>query len=156
MDLRVTPFDHPDAVKLIESVQQEYVIRYGGPDATPTDPAEFALPQGLFLVGYAEDAPVACGGWRARDKPRPGDAEIKRMYVAESARGKGFARAMLGELERTARDAGHRRVVLETGLKQPEAIALYESSGYAEIPGFGYYAGETLSRFFGKDLAALA
>ncbi|MTD55369.1 GNAT family N-acetyltransferase [Amycolatopsis pithecellobii] len=152
MDLRPTPFDHPDSTKLIDAVQQEYVVRYGGPDATALESAEFAPPQGLFLVGYEDGTPVACGGWRARETPRPGDVEIKRMYVAESARGKGFARAMLAELERTARAAGHRRVVLETGMKQPEALALYRSSGYREIPGFGHYAGEELSRYFGKEL----
>ncbi|TNC20309.1 GNAT family N-acetyltransferase [Amycolatopsis alkalitolerans] len=154
MDLRVTPFDHPDAVKLIDGVQREYVTRYGGPDETPVDPAEFALPQGIFLVGYLDGVPVACGGWRAHETPRPGDAEIKRMYVVESARGKGFARAVLAELERTAREAGHRRAVLETGMKQPEALALYESSGYVGIRGFGHYRHETLSRYYGKELLA--
>jgi GNAT superfamily N-acetyltransferase len=158
VDLRITPYDHPDAVKLIDGVQQEYVVRYGDEDETPVDPAQFALPHGLFLVGYDDGVPVACGGWRAHEVPspglRPGDAEIKRMYVVESARGKGLARAVLAELERTATEAGHRRAVLETGLKQPEAIALYRSSGYAEITKFGYYRDEDLSLCFGKELSA--
>ncbi|WAL64273.1 GNAT family N-acetyltransferase [Amycolatopsis cynarae] len=156
MDLRVQPFDHPDAVKLIEEVQQEYVQRYGDFDRTPTDPAQFALPRGLFVVGYLDGVPVACGGWRAHEDPpdglRAGDAEIKRMYVQESVRGRGFARGVLAELERTARAAGHTRTVLETGLKQPEAIALYTSSGYTAIPKFGYYRDDALSLCFGKDL----
>jgi GNAT superfamily N-acetyltransferase len=158
MDLRVLPFDDPDAVKLIDEVQREYVLRYGDPDQTPVDPAQFTLPRGLFVVGYADGMPVACGGWRAHHDPPEGllhtDAELKRMYVVKSARGKGFARTVLAELESTAAAAGRRRAVLETGHKQPEAIALYRSSGYTEIAKFGLYRCEALSVCFGKDLIA--
>ncbi|WP_134727842.1 GNAT family N-acetyltransferase [Amycolatopsis nivea] len=157
MDIRAVAFDHPDAAKLMAEVQLEYVRRYGSEDETPMDPAEFAPPRGLFLVGYLDDVPVASGAWRAHDGPeptfRPGDVELKRMYVVESARGRGFARAMLAELERTAVAAGRLRVVLETGTEQPEAIALYRSSGYVEVPAFGYYGEMPESRYYGKDLA---
>ena len=105
-DVRIdaVPYDHPDAVRLTGEVQQEYVIRYGGVDRSPIDPAEFVPPGGLFLVAYAAGAVVGCGGWRAHGS----DAEIKRMYVTPSARGRGLARRLLAELERTARAAGHR------------------------------------------------
>ena len=66
-------------------------------------------------------------------------AEVKRMYVAPTARGLGLARRMLAHLEVTARAAGLEAVVLETGEKQPEAIELYSSAGYRRIAGFGYY-----------------
>ncbi|MGH9059157.1 MAG: GNAT family N-acetyltransferase [Acidimicrobiales bacterium] len=139
-------------------VQLEYVKRYGSEDATPMDPAQFAPPQGLFLIGYVGGVPVATGAWRAHDGPvptfRPGDVELKRMYVVESARGRGYARVLLAELERTAAAAGRLRAVLETGTEQPEAIALYGSSGYGEIPGYGLYKNEIESRCFGKDLVA--
>lgn len=148
MQVRVVPFDSPDAVKLIAEVQQEYVNRYGDVDRTPLDPAEFAPPAGIFLVGYLDGVPVACGGWRAHD----GWAELKRMYVVASARGKGLARVLLAELERTAAEAGLGRVQLETGQKQPEAIGLYSSSGYHRIPGFGYYRDHPGSVCFGKEL----
>jgi ribosomal protein S18 acetylase RimI-like enzyme len=69
-------------------------------------------------------------------------------------RGHGFARVVLAELERTAAAAGRRRVVLETGDKQPEAIALYRSSGYTEIPKFGMYRHDALSVCFGKELTS--
>jgi GNAT superfamily N-acetyltransferase len=59
---------------------------------------------------------------------------------------------MLRALEDWARDRGYRRVVLETGLAQPEAIALYERAGYRRIDGFGHYKGSQLSRSFAKDL----
>jgi GNAT superfamily N-acetyltransferase len=158
LELRPTPFDHPDAVRLIAEVQQVYVERYGGEDATLVDPREFDAPGGLFLVGYAGGEPVACGGWRARPAGgalRDGDAEIKRMYVAPAHRGKGYARAVLAELERTAAAAGLRRIVLETGTEQPEAIALYTSAGYVPMPAFGAYADSPTSRYFTKPVFPL-
>lgn len=148
-------YDHPDAAKLIDDVQQEGAERYGTPDETPVDPSEFSPPDGLFLVGYLDGVPVACGGWRVAHiagSGGGGDAEIKRMYVAPSARRLGLARAMLAELERTALGAGHRRAILETGTKQPEALALYRSLGYADIPKFGHYADEPESVDLGKVL----
>jgi GNAT superfamily N-acetyltransferase len=156
LELRATAFDHPDAQRMVAAVQQVYVERYGGRDATRTDPAEFAAPHGLFLVGYAEGAPVAAGGWRVRDAEaadpvvRDGDAEIKRMYVVPEARGRGHARAVLAAIERSAAAAGRCRLILETGTKQPEAIALYRSSGYAPIDRFGMYRDEPGSLCFAK------
>jgi GNAT superfamily N-acetyltransferase len=152
VEIRIVPYDHPDAVLLIDEVQQEYVVRYGGPDGTEVAVAEFAPPLGLFLVGYVDGVPVTCGGWRAHVD---GSVELKRMYVAPAARGRGLARAMLAELEATARRAGHRRLILETGLEQPEALALYRSSGYRDIPRFGYYADSPTSVHLGKDLEQL-
>ena len=148
MRIEAVSYDHPEAVRLIAEVQQEYVSRYGGEDQSPVNPAEFAPPRGLFLVGYDGTAGVACGGWRTHGA----GAEIKRMYVTRAARRRGLARLMLAELERTARAAGHRRVILETGSKQPEAIALYRSAGYTEIPAFGYYACSPHSMHLGKEL----
>jgi GNAT superfamily N-acetyltransferase len=158
LELHPTPFDHPDAVRLIDEIQQVYVERYGGEDATEIDPREFDPPGGLFVVGYVSGEPAACGGWRERragegDALRDGDAEVKRMYVAAAHRGKGYARAVLAELERTAAAAGLERVVLETGTEQPEAIALYTSAGYAPMPAFGAYAGSPTSRYYAKLLA---
>ncbi|OZM78493.1 GNAT family N-acetyltransferase [Pseudonocardia sp. MH-G8] len=161
LDLRPTPLDHPDAARLIAEVQQVYVERYGGEDATVLDPGEFAPPAGFFVVGYADGQPVACGGWRSRragEAPalRDGDAEVKRMYVNAAHRGHGHARAVLAELERAAAAAGHARLVLETGTRQPEAIALYASSGYAPMPAFGHYADSESSRYFAKPLPSRA
>jgi len=93
------------------------------------------------------------GGWR-----RYGDdgvGELKRMYVRESARGRGVARLLLAHLERTAAAAGIRRLVLETGLAQPEAIALYRSSGYVDVPSFGYYIDHDDSVHLGKTLSTV-
>ncbi|MGN6475575.1 MAG: GNAT family N-acetyltransferase [Mycobacteriales bacterium] len=149
LDLREEPYDSPVAQQLIAAVQAEYVVRYGGPDDTPVDAAEFAPPDGMFLVGYLGAEPVAMGGLRRHDEL---DVEIKRMYVVPEARGKGLSRVMLAALEDRARELGARRIVLETGDRQPEAISLYESSGYERIPGFGHYADAPLSVSFEKKL----
>jgi ribosomal protein S18 acetylase RimI-like enzyme len=158
VDLRPTAFDHADSVRLIGELQAIYVGLYGDGDDTPVDPAEFAAPAGYFVLGYLDGVAVASGGWRAResgDDPqlRPGDAEIKRMYVVPAARGRGFARAVLAELERAAAAAGRRRMVLETATLQPEAIGLYVATGYAPMPNFGHYRDDPNSRCYAKSLA---
>ncbi|GAB2327538.1 GNAT family N-acetyltransferase [Streptomyces griseoincarnatus] len=158
MEIRPVPYDHPDAVKLDAAVQAEYDIRYGdGGDATPMDPADFRPPNGIYLIAYdALGVPVASGGWRVQDANeegnRDGDAELKRMYVVEEMRGRGLARRVLAALEEDARAAGRVRMVLETGTKQPEAIALYTSSGYEPCEKFGYYRFHEDSRCYAKTL----
>lgn len=156
MRIDIVGYDDPDAVWLIEQLQQEYVVRYGEPDLTPVDPTEFSPPEGLFLLGYRGRRPVASGGWRAHDAREPGyrdgDVELKRMYTVPEERGNGLARRMLAELESSAARAGYKRVVLQTGTRQPEAIALYLASGYTEIESFGIYRDDPMSRCFGKEL----
>lgn len=150
-------YDHPAVVDLVARVQLEYVERYGSPDDSPVDLGEFAEPDGLFLLGSLgpDGEPVATGAWRASPVRALGGrrtAEIKRMYVVPDHRGAGHARRVLAELERTASAAGFDTLVLETGLRQPEAIGLYTTNGYEPIPGFGHYRGSALSRCFGKRL----
>jgi ribosomal protein S18 acetylase RimI-like enzyme len=143
------PYDDADVIRLVEQVQQEYVVRYGGPDEAAVDLDEFVPPNGVFLVGLVDGEPAATGGWRRIDD---GVVEIKRMYVAPHARGHGFARRLLAELEAGAAASGAARVVLNTGNQQPEAIALYESSGYRRVPAFGHYACQPGALFYGKEL----
>ena len=143
------PYDDPDVARMVEEVQAEYVELYGGPDAAEVDPAEFAPPAGLFLVGLLDGEPVAMGGWRRRG---PGQAEIKRMYVTRAGRRRGLARLVLAELERTAAEAGLARLVLNTGPEQPAAVALYVQAGYTPVPGFGHYACHPDALFYGKQL----
>jgi GNAT superfamily N-acetyltransferase len=158
-DLRIehVPFTHPDAVRLIEEVQAEYARLYGSPDDTPLDPTMFDAPSGAFFVGHVAGVACATGAWRRRDDVLAlgsgNTAEIKRMYVASRGRRTGLGRLMLAHLETTARQAGAEVAILETGLKQPAAIALYESSGYTRIDGFGHYRDSPLSRCFAKALA---
>lgn len=146
----------PDAAALVEEVQLEYVVRYGSRDETPLEPGYFELPQGAFFVGYLDGVPVATGAWRRRADVvalgRGAAAEIKRMYVAPRGRGRGLARSMLAHLETTALEAGADVMILETGTEQPEALALYASSGYEPIPGFGYYRTSPLNRCMARAI----
>jgi GNAT superfamily N-acetyltransferase len=156
--IRRTSYDHPDVAALVDRVQEFYVERYGSRDDDPTDPADFESAAGAFFVGYLADEPVAMGAWRVVGEDRLGTsstAEIKRMYVVPERQRQGLARTMLIHLETTATQAGVEALILSTGSMQPEAIALYEASGYEAIEGFGHYAGAPLNRCFGKRLAAL-
>ena len=147
--LRAVPYEDPVAVDLVGRVQQEYVDRYGGPDEAPVDPGEFVPPEGLFLVAEVAGVPAACGAWRVYP---PGGVEIKRVYVAPEFRRRGLAQLIVAALESSAAEAGHRAVVLNTGNRQPEAIALYTDLGYSPVPGYGVYACSPGAVFLGKDL----
>lgn len=90
------------------------------------------------VVAYLGERAIGCGA----TKPYDGQtAEVKRMYVNPDERGKGIAGKVLGELEAWAQELNFDQCVLETGFKQPEAIALYTRSGYQVIPNYGQYAG---------------
>jgi GNAT superfamily N-acetyltransferase len=153
--LQVSP-THEHAQRLVAEVQAEYVVRYGSEDATPLDSAELDPPGGAFFVAYRDGEPVATGAWRLRDDVEVygtrRTAEVKRMYVAPSARGLGVARRLLARLEMTATAVGAEAMILETGTAQPEAMALYESSGYARIENFGHYKWSPQNRCYGRRL----
>jgi GNAT superfamily N-acetyltransferase len=147
--LRPLPYDDPLAQYLVEQVQQEYVLRYGGRDAAVVDPDEFLPPAGLFLVAEVDGVPAGCGAWRALPS---GVAEIKRVYVEPDFRRRGLAQVVVASLETGAARAGHGAVVLNTGNEQPEAIALYDRLGYRTVPGYGVYACSPGAVFLGKHL----
>ena len=88
------------------------------------------------VVCYKENVPVGCGAFKHYD---PSTVEIKRMWVNIESRGQGIASEVLKELENWAREMDYNGCILETGNKQPEAIALYRKAGYAVIPNFGQY-----------------
>ncbi len=90
------------------------------------------------VVAYEDGEAVGCG---AIKEYAEGVTEIKRMFVRAERRGRGIAGKILAELERWAKELNFSECVLETGLKQPEAIALYQKSGYKTIPNYGQYAG---------------
>ena len=159
MELIPRPYGHPDVVALTVEVQAHYSELYGGPgDESNVEVADFEAPTGHFVVGYVDSVPVAMGGWR-RLGDRPGlpssnAAEIKRMYVAPGARGRGLSRIILAELESSARAAGLDWLVLETGRPQTCAIGLYRASGYREVDGtpYGHYVDEPDAVHLGKSL----
>jgi GNAT superfamily N-acetyltransferase len=111
--------------------------RYGEDDIGELSPYELTRPAGgTFLLARIEGRPVGCGGIR---RHHDDVAEIKRMYVVPEARRRGVAQVLLGALEAQARRLGYRAIVLETGSRQPEAVALYEAHGYSRIPNYGPY-----------------
>lgn len=88
------------------------------------------------LVGYVDNEPMACGCFRVLEDEC---VEIKRMYVSPNHRQKGYASTLLHELENWAKELGYKKVLLELGNKQPEALKLYESLGYQRRENFGVY-----------------
>ena len=124
---------------------------YGEADIGPTrEGPMFIPPDGVFLVLRDDDGQaVGCGGIARFDAAR---GEVKRMYVVPEARGRGLGRRLLEELEAQARTLGYTSVALETGDRQPEAIRLYESSGYERIPCYPPYDTRALSLCFEKRI----
>ena len=156
LEIRAVPYDSPVARSLTTAALADLAERYGGNgDDTPVHASEFEPPSGVFLVAYLANRPVGCAGWRSHGDAGE-DAELKRMYVAPEARGRGVARRLLAEVERSAREHGRVRLILECGDRQPEAIALYRSSGYQLIENFGYYRDEPGVLSFGRELRPIS
>ena len=102
----------------------------------------------VFLVAVDSfNNPLACGALKHFSK---GTAEIKRMFVLPEQRGKGLSKNILNELEQTAIKLGYKRVVLETGHKQPEAISLYRTNGYSQLKCFDKFSDDPDSICFQK------
>jgi putative acetyltransferase len=146
------PLTSPDVQALIALLDAELTERYPNPEDNFFELAEEQVDgrQGVLLVARMDGVPVGCGALRRLD---PATGEIKRMYVAPSARGGGIGGRILAELERHARVLGIRRLLLETGDRQVEAVRLYKRAGYARVPCFGEYAAAPLSLCMGKNLA---
>jgi len=113
------------------------------PDNPPTPE------RGVYLVGYMDGKPVACGALRPLDADT---AEVRRMFVRAASRRQGLAKAVLEELERHAAASGFRVMRLETGNRQQSAMALYERQGFRRIPAFGEYVGSPVSVCFEKPV----
>ena len=101
------------------------------------------------VVAYENEIPVGCGAIKPFSN---GVMEVKRMYSVPAVRGKGVATKVLAELEKWAKELGNEKCILETGKRQPEAIALYEKNGYTIIDNYGQYAGIENSVCFEKQL----
>jgi GNAT superfamily N-acetyltransferase len=139
------------ARQLIARLDDDLRARYPeeGANHLRLDPEEIAPGRGVFVVARREGRALGCGAVRLND---PATAEIKRMFTLPESRGQGVALAVLCFLEEAARGLGARRVVLETGERQPEAIALYAKCGFVRIEPFGEYLGSPLSVCMEKAL----
>jgi len=151
LEIRRTGYLEPVARALVDAAMADLAVRYGSGDDTPVDAAEFAPPNGDFVVAFLDGVPVGCGGWRPYHSD-PSTAEIKRMFTRAEARRRGVGRAVLRAVEESARAVGRVRMALETGKLQPEAIAMYEAAGYQRIPNFGYYRDEPDAMCYGRQL----
>jgi GNAT superfamily N-acetyltransferase len=132
----------------VAALNVELLALYPEPGATHfrLDPDEVAPGTGVFLVAWWSGRPIGCGALRWLREPGltrelgPQVGELKRMYVAQEVRGKGIGWALLTRLEAEARALGLSMVVLETGTRQTEALALYRRAGFTEIPAYGEYS----------------
>ncbi|WP_460955000.1 GNAT family N-acetyltransferase [Parasphingorhabdus pacifica] len=129
--------DSPDARYALQQYVAELDGRFpGGFDtskAAPPEQGDFVPPAGVFLVVRAEGVVAGCGALRSAG---PGVGEIRRMWIAPEARGRGAGRLLLRELESHARSYGFRSLVLDTADELGEARSLYASAGYLEVPAY--------------------
>ena len=136
IEIRAERADEEPGRTLLAEFEHEIATRYPGwdPNLGPSaTPAEIGPPTGLFLVAYVDGEPSGCGALKQLDQEA---AEIKRVYVAPSARGLGIARRVLGALEEAAKELGYACVRLDTGERLQEALALFRSTGYEAIPDY--------------------
>lgn len=143
-----TDSSHIDFKSLVQLLDQDLAIRDGADHGFY---AQFNKIDNIqhCIVAYENEQPVGCGAIKAFG---PDAMEVKRMYVLPSHRGKSIAQQILSALETWAKEMGMQKTVLETGQKQPEAIALYFKSGYQRIPNYGQYIGIENSWCFEKQL----
>ncbi|HEX3977544.1 MAG TPA: bifunctional helix-turn-helix transcriptional regulator/GNAT family N-acetyltransferase [Solirubrobacteraceae bacterium] len=137
VETRIVDPEHPDAKRCLRAYVAELNRRSDIPfdprNGSTAEPHEVRGPAGAFLVAYLNAEAIGCGAVKHR---RGGPSDIKRMWVAESARGLGIGRRLLRELEELARESGAGVVQLETNAALVEAITMYRSAGYAEVPAF--------------------
>jgi putative acetyltransferase len=155
VEIRREELSSQAAQQLIGALNAELEARYpeDGANFFRLDAQEVAKGRGAFLVAYMDGQPVGCGAVR---RIEPAVAEIKRMYVDPNARNRRVGRRILDVLELEARRLGATRLLLETGPRQPDAIALYQHAGFSEIPLYGEYIGSQFSVCMAKDLARQA
>lgn len=146
--LKRTNSEDPDLPLLIEQLDDELAVTDGEDHAFYDQFNKLDKIKHAVII-YEEGEPVGCG---AIKNYAPGLMEIKRMYVKKNSRGRGYASALLKELEEWASQLSCDRCILETGINQPEAIALYKKNGYSVISNYGQYEGVEKSICFEKFL----
>ncbi len=146
--IKRTDASNDDFLDLVKELDADLAIRDG--DDHPFYAQFNKIDKIKFVVvAYQNKIALGCG---AIKEYNPGTMEIKRMYVRPEARGKGIATQILSALEQWAAELLAEKLILETGKKQPEAIALYTKNGYKLTANFGQYAGVETSLCFAKDL----
>lgn len=143
-----TDSENPDFIKLVRLLDADLAERDGREHSFYAQFNTIAAIKHV-IVDYEDGQPVACGAVKEYEA---GIMEVKRMFTLPEYRGKGIAAEVLTALETWAAEMDYRKCILETGMKQPEAIRLYEKSGYRKIPNYGQYAGVENSVCFEKAL----
>ena len=138
-----------DAARLIEALCAELSERYHRPPS-PFLLEEAMTPRAALIVARLDGEPVGCGALRQIDDRT---VEVKRLYVVPKARRRGVSRRVLAELERLAAEFGYEKIILETGIHQPEALSLYHAAGYRRTAAYGRYVGNPEACWFEKDAA---
>ena len=151
MTIAAEPFESADARRLISGLDGGLAQLYTpdqrfGPNFNS---GQIAGGRGTFLIARLDGRAVGCGAIRLLDDVT---AEIKRMYVEPEVRGRRVGRAVLDALEEKARELGVRRLVLETGIHQHAAIALYTHAGYAQCDCWGEYTTSPTSVCYEKQI----
>jgi putative acetyltransferase len=141
--------DQPEVHALLVASDAYMASLYPAESNHMVDVTTLMKPNVTFLVARAQGRVVGCG---ATVKMGENWAEIKRMFVSPAARGQQLGRRMLDALQDAARGQGAALLRLETGISQPEALGLYRSAGFQEIPPFGDYKPDPLSLFMEKAL----
>lgn len=124
-----------DFIKLVRELDSELSLRDGADHSFYAQYNKIDKIKNA-VVAYENNIPVGCGAFKLYSDDT---VELKRMFVPLNMRRKGIASIILAELENWAKKLGYTKCILETGLKQPEAIAAYTKSGYMRIPNFGQY-----------------
>jgi putative acetyltransferase len=143
-----TDSTHPDFIALVKLLDADLAIRDGADHAFYSQFNKINAIKHV-IVAFADNRAVACGAIKEFDAST---AEVKRMYTQPAMRGRGVAAVVLSTLEDWAKKLGYSRCILETGYKQPEALALYKKSGYSIIPNYGQYVGVANSVCFEKKI----
>lgn len=138
-----------EGVLLVQHLWEELGSLYGNTGPCQFTPADVSGPDAAFVLARLGRQAVGCGAIKPVE---PGLAEVKRMFVEPAARRQGVGREILRVLERIARELGCVALRLETGIRQPGAIRLYETCGYKQIKRYGAYAADPLSCCFEKLL----
>lgn len=149
-DLKRTDSTDTDFIALVRLLDADLAIRDGAEHGYYAQFNKIDLIK-YVVVAYVDGAGVSCGAIKEFEPGvMPKVIEVKRMYTLPEYRGKGIAVNVLAELEKWAAELGFEKCVLETGKKQPEAIRLYEKSGYSLIANYGQYIGVDNSVCFQK------
>lgn len=148
LEILTTDSQNNDFIKLIKLLDNDLNNRYGELQKQYDKHNKVDYINDVVII-YRDKVPVACGAYKVHDNS---SVELKRIFVVKEHRRQGLAKLMVSKLEELAKSRGYKYAVLETGIKQDEAIKLYKSLGYSIIPNYEPYVGNANSICMHKSL----